>query len=364
MKIGILTLPLVDNYGGILQNYALQQTIKSLGHEPITIRSLNKHFLYRYWPLITTKIIIAKLLGRNSHFPELPFVAKRKPKETQRFVHDMIESTHERYVYMPKDIVGKHKLDAIVVGSDQVWRPMYNELIINMFLSFCTDDKIHRVAYAASFGVDCWEYSKSQTKKCRELIKLFDGISVREASGIALCKKHLGCNAIEVLDPTLLLTCDKYSSICEGVVPATSKYLAAYVLDMNDEKRKVIEAIASKERLPIKWFHTDKSCVLSVEEWIASFRDAAFVVTDSFHGTVFSIIFNHDFYSIVNENRGASRFYSLLLKFGLMERVIASRDVSKIKSGEIDWNSVNKIWAQQRKESIEFLNRNLIGNKH
>lgn len=72
-----------------------------------------------------------------------------------------------------------------------------------------------------------------------------------------------------------------------------------------------------------------------------------------------------DFYnSIVNENRGASRFYSLLLKFGLMERVIASRDVSKIKSGEIDWNSVNKIWAQQRKESIEFLNRNLIGNKH
>lgn len=177
-------------------------------------------------------------------------------------------------------------------------------------------------------------------------------------------QKHLGCNAIEVLDPTLLLTCDKYSSICEGVVPATSKYLAAYVLDMNDEKRKVIEAIASKERLPIKWFHTDKSCVLSVEEWIASFRDAAFVVTDSFHGTVFSIILNHDFYSIVNENRGASRFYSLLLKFGLMERVIASRDVSKIKSGEIDWNSVNKIWAQQRKESIEFLNRNLIGNKH
>lgn len=65
MKIGILTLPLVDNYGGILQNYALQQTIKSLGHEPITIRSLNKHFLYRYWPLITTKIIIAKLLAET-----------------------------------------------------------------------------------------------------------------------------------------------------------------------------------------------------------------------------------------------------------------------------------------------------------
>lgn len=79
MKIGILTLPLVDNYGGILQNYALQQTIKSLGHEPITIRSLNKHFLYRYWPLITTKIIIAKLLGRNSHF-RTPLCSK---KETQ-----------------------------------------------------------------------------------------------------------------------------------------------------------------------------------------------------------------------------------------------------------------------------------------
>lgn len=88
---------------------------------------------------------------------------------------------------MPKDIVGKHKLDAIVVGSDQVWRPMYNELIINMFLSFCTDDKIHRVAYAKIFRCGLL-YIQSQTKKCRELIKLFDGISVREASGIALCK--------------------------------------------------------------------------------------------------------------------------------------------------------------------------------
>ena len=154
---------------------------------------------------------------------------------------------------MPKDIVGKHKPDAIVVGSDQVWRPMYNELIINMFLSFCTDDKIHRVAYAKHLSV--WivgSIQKARQKKCRELIKLFDGISVREASGIALCKKHLGCNAIEVLDPTLLLTCDKYSSICEGVVPATSKYLAAYVLDMNDEKRKVIEAIASKRTASYK----------------------------------------------------------------------------------------------------------------
>ena len=78
MKIGILTLPLVDNYGGILQNYALQQTIKSLGHEPITIRSLNKHFLYRYWPLITTKIIIAT--GQKQPFPGTPLCSK---KETQ-----------------------------------------------------------------------------------------------------------------------------------------------------------------------------------------------------------------------------------------------------------------------------------------
>lgn len=363
MKIGILTLPLVNNYGGILQNYALQQIIRLLGHEPITFRSLNKHLLYYYWPLIFIKVIISKFLNKSSTFPEMPYMVKRRYRKQEQFIQKNIVTTHEKYVYLSNKVIKRKCLEVIVVGSDQVWRPMYNTRISDMFLGFCTKQNIRRIAYAASFGVDNWEFTSKQTNICSKLIKQFDAVSVRETSGITLCKKYLDCDAIEVLDPTLLLPRDKYASICQDIPKNTAKHMIAYVLDMDDSKRQIIESIASENNLPVKYFSADKDSTLSVEEWISAFRDATLVVTDSFHGSVFSIIFNHDFYSIVNSGRGASRFYSLLSKFELTDRILTDTNFIPKNCAGIDWDKVNDILEKKKKESVEFLRKNFEESK-
>ena len=202
--------------------------------------------------------------------------------------------------------------EAIIVGSDQVWRPKYNYRIEDMFLKFAEKLPVRRIAYAASFGVDNWEYTSKQTFECAALAKKFDAISVREESGVKLCKEHLGVDATWVLDPTLLLTKEDYESICRDTPVCNEKYIAVYVLDENENVTATYEKESAARGLVVKKFHADSESTLTVPEWLAMFRDASFVVTDSFHGTVFSIICGKEFKCIYNEGRGAARFESLL----------------------------------------------------
>ena len=182
-----------------------------------------------------------------------------------------------------------------------------------MFLNFCEkEENLKRIAYAASFGVGDWEYSPKQTRECSKLAKKYDAISVREQSGVKLCKEYLGVDATWVLDPTLLLTKEDYLPICKEIPVCNEKYLAVYVLDENDEVTATYEKEAAAHGLVIKKFHADSKSTLTVPEWLAMFRDASYVVTDSFHGTVFSIIFGKEFKSIYNKGRGTARFESLM----------------------------------------------------
>lgn len=146
------------------------------------------------------------------------------------------------------------------------------------------------MAYAASFGVDQWEYSLLQTARCKRLARRLDAVSVREQSGIALCASHLGIKAIETLDPTLLLSPQDYAALCTDVPKVEERFLAAYLLDMDDEKRNIVEHFTSQYQLAVRYVSADQNLSLRVEEWLALFRDAKFVVTDSFHGTVFHLI--------------------------------------------------------------------------
>ncbi len=192
---------------------------------------------------------------------------------------------------------GKYGFDALIVGSDQVWRPMYNYNIEDCFLSFVSHMNLKRVAYAASFGTDKWEFTQQQTEQCAVLAKRFDGISVREKSGVALCNKYLGVNATHVLDPTLLMKSQDYIKLCSHI-SKREPFIFAYVLDESEEKIKSIVNFAERRGLPyfIKGADNTVSDDDTIELWLSYFRDAAFVVTDSFHGTAFSIIFNKDFY--------------------------------------------------------------------
>lgn len=369
MKIGIITLPLHSNYGGILQAYALQTILERMGHEVYIIEK--KKFplslpLYKM-PFSYGKRIIKNLIGcKCSIFYEQKYNRQQSliRLNTDRFISSYIHLVQ----YDDFSDIEESEYDAIVVGSDQVWRPRYFEVnhssIEDAYLKFAEDWKIKRIAYAVSFGTDEWEYSFQQTFDCSRLLKKFEQVSVRESSGAELCHKYFGINVEQVLDPTLLIKKEDYIQLFEKNKVSESKgNLLVYILDEIPEKSELINKIAEEKKLiPFKVNSKVGKGGLSlpeyiqptVEEWIRGFYDAEFVVTDSFHACVFSILFNKPFIVYGNENRGLSRFTSVLNIFGLEERLL--KNLSEYRQfDEIDWNRVNSLLEKKIKDSCKFL---------
>lgn len=377
MKIGIITQPLHINYGGLLQNYALQQVLTRLGHEVYTI---NKNTLGIYsatWYKrlkFSIKQNIKKNIGKQ-YFPlhkEWLYIRQH----CARFVEQEIKTTPMFKTQKElKAIIEKCNFDAYVAGSDQVWRPCYSQNIYNDFLDFCQEKSgIKRVAYAASFGVDNWEFNEEETKKCSELAKLFNAISVREDSGMHLCKEHLGVEAIHVLDPTMLLEKEDYIELVNKVNEKPSNgNLFCYILDNSEEIQKAIIGIEQKEELKsflVKAKNTkltiakneniEDHVIPSPTKWLRAFMDAKMVFTDSFHGCVFSIIFNKPFWVIGNKERGNARFDSLLKQFNLESRRVDINDIDNIDfTAPIDWNEVNTVKKEWQEKSVTFIKENL-----
>lgn len=363
MKIGILTLPLHTNYGGILQAYALQTVLERMGHEVVVIDTPNMKSSPSLWTI--GKRIIKKLLGRKvsifserKHNKEFPIISQY----TQPFIDKYI---HRKVVNTPKELK-KEDFDAIVVGSDQIWRPLYYYEIENAYLAFAKDWEIKRVAYAASFGTDDWEYTSQQTISCRELLRKFEAVSVRESSGIQLCKDYFGVEATHVLDPTMLLNKEDYIRLIEASqTPKSKGTMLYYILDETPKKKALIEQIAKEKKLKLFRVNSrveDHSAPLderiqpSVEQWLRGFYDAEFVVTDSFHACVFSILFDKAFVVIGNKERGMARFNSLLEMFGLNNRMIEDIEhLNKLKSISYSLEELEI----KRNQSIKFLSHSL-----
>lgn len=329
MKIGILTQPLLRNYGCFLQNYALQKILLRLGNDVKTIDYIYPHTslytLFFSWMKTIGYYLIGKKTRRFARYQK----ADSRTQLVDTFVKKNLLTTNIVRTYSKK-IIKTNNFDCIVVGSDQVWRPKYNRNLCDMFLNFTKNLSIKRIAYAASFGVDEWEFSTKQTKMCSSLAKKFDAISVREESGIKLCQDHLGVGATWVLDPTLLLQKEDYSELCKNIPIASENILVAYILDMNDAINELCESIAKEKKLTLKVYRAGNNATQTIPEWLAMFRDASYVVTDSFHGTVFSIIFEKDFKCLYNKNRGAARFESLL-------KLQKSEKIEEMRKFSINW---------------------------
>ena len=273
----------------------------------------------------------------------------------------------------------KQGYNAYIVGSDQVWRPSYNPLQLAMFLSFTGDDNVKRLAYAASFGTSEWMFSSSMTEKCLRLARKFDMITVRENSGIFLCKKYLGVEAMQVLDPTMLLNKEDYLKlVVEENEPQSEGSLFYYFLDPSEEKTRVLDFVSrcnnivpftvmpkcqAENRTKSDIKHRISDCIFpSVASWLRGFNDARIVIVDSFHGAVFSIIFNKPFWVISNPKRGNARFESLLKEFGLEDRLLSSERISDDFDWNkpVNWDTVNEKREQERHRCIQLLNNVLI----
>lgn len=352
MKIGIVTQPLYNNYGGLLQNFALQQVLKRLEHDPKTIDFVRRISFTRYMLSTCKQLLISVLKCRRPQIrPYVAIPAFRNPIMAD-FVNNHIDRTKIVHSYNKKIVNGEH-FDAVITGSDQVWRPIYNSYIEDMFLKF-VPDSIKKIAYAASFGVDTWEYNAEQTETCAKYAKRLDAISVREATGVELCKTYLGMNAQHVLDPTILAGSEAYKPLLKDKTEEQD-YLFAYILDITPEKQAYLESMAKSKGLNLIIRGADKNAILSVEDWLSMIANSSMVITDSFHGTVFSILFHREFYSIVNIARGGTRFTSLLSPLGLEHRM---GNVSQLQSTEvspIDWKQVECFLDKQRQDSMNFL---------
>lgn len=318
MNIGILTLPLHTNYGGILQAYALQNVLEQLGHQA-------EHILRNSPPGILPwhqGLAEADVLYMQQH--------------TDRFINHYIHGTKNAI-----SAVNPGDYDAIVVGSDQIWRYMIaNGMCGNfedVFLRFTEGWDVRRIAYAPSFGLDTWEAPESMIPVVSHLLKQFDAVSARESSGVTMCRELLGVEAQHVVDPTMLLQRADYERLIDACpTPATTDIrggLMCYVLDETPEKTALIDAVA--QRYGLTPFRTNSRVEQTdapladrvqppLEEWLRSFRDASMVITDSFHASVFSILFGKPFIVTGNPLRGLARLQSLLALLQAEEHLVIS----------------------------------------
>lgn len=354
MKIGILTHPLQNNYGGILQNYALQTILLRMGHQPLTLRVGNSPWYYRKWMLSIGKTLLKKCIGLNATFFESPHAREKRRSGMERFINTYIQATPRQKWYNKKQL-RKNGIECLLVGSDQVWRPSYNQHVEDHFLRFASDVNLLKVAYAASFGSDQWEFTPEQTAECRQLIQQFKAVSVREKRGVTFCRKYLDCKAEWVLDPTFLLSVDDYLSLCTHISPS-APFVFAYILDDTPTKRNFCEQIATNAGLPLR-FVTDSTRTAedSPERWLACFRDATLVITDSFHGTVFSLIFEKDFLTFCNSNRGKARFDSLVEIFGIDNHIVSQNDSLPSNIPHLDITQIHACLEKEKLYSLDYL---------
>lgn len=387
MKVGILTLPLSINYGGILQAYALQTVLERLGHETVVI---NRNILWTVpgWklPLIHAvrragRALTGKDIDVDKEISHNNAVLSRS-RYTAMFVSSHIRTvTVDRY-----SDLSERMFDAIVVGSDQIWRPKYFYADIrDAYLHFARKWQIRRVAYAASFGTDEWEYTPEQTAACAALAGRFDAVSVREDGAVELCRSRLGVDSVRLLDPTLLLDAEDYVCLLPpaargGCAGASSGRLFVHFLDGSPQKHSFAEWAGSEWGLspfslqqPAEAGSGISSVTTPgvpagilgewtpqppVEDWIGAFLKADAVVTDSFHGCIFSMIFRKPFIVIGNKERGMSRFVSLLSLLGLEDRLVESAD-GPLPGPDVDFAPAYERLRLLRRDSLDFLRMNL-----
>ena len=374
MKIGILTHPLDYNYGCLLQAFALQKTIKSMGHEVVTIDRFSDPRVaffsqFKNW---MKRIAAHYIKGKNVSIcwnPNLTMDMKRTLfSKTQKFVERNITNTGIVFPSDLKMIDEKYQFDAYVVGSDQVWLPHFSQ---NCFLDFVERDNVKRIFYAASTGSTSFADVPSLAKKCKNLSRKFSGISVREDSLLPVVKKTLGRDAIQVLDPTLLLDAKDYLTACVEKED-DSPIIFTYILDKTDDKQVLVDKVQKDLHLPIvagsvekdyergKRMDINKCIYPSVDHWILNMARAKFVVTDSFHGTCMAITFRKPFVVVGNKARGLNRFLSVLRLFNLENRLITdSTQFSSSFFSQLNNDSISELLEKKRKEAIDYIKRNI-----
>ena len=368
MKIGIITFHWATNYGAVLQAYALQTFLGKLGHDV---------FVIDYMPPRYRKSIINKQLIRRPYLVKENLTEFFKEYRFVRFRKSRLNLT-KSYKSQNELQLNPPECDVYICGSDQVWNPSFTKggegkVTTSYFLDF-GNNKTIRIAYAVSFG--CTSYAEEIKKIVCPLLAKFNAISVRETSGCAIVQ-DIGFPTVDLMpDPTLLLSELDYNDISNETLGYNKPFTFFYIIhDKQLVPKKmeqyfthiVHENVVSTKQLTNSMF--------SIEAWLTHIKQAKYIVTNSFHGVVFSIIYKKQFIAIPVEGPTSGmndRLFTLLDQLGLKHRIVDRYDddsLNNILSGTIDWNHVHEKINYLRNQAMLFFlkhiqyNRGDINNK-
>lgn len=398
MKIGVITFWWSkNNYGQVLQCYALQKMFLRLGHEPFLIRfggastpkkrtvasicmSLLRCALKCLNPLRVAKYFSRRRereLARLERSRALDFESRDR-RDFDGFRMKNLLVSERRYNSFEELCANPPKADVYVVGSDVVWSTAddrFGDWHRAMFLDFGFAETA-RISYAASFGAA--DFGKRYLRAIAPHLKRFSSISVRESTGVEICKKAGRTDAVHVLDPTCLLDKDAYLDVAKSV-PSLKERRCFFFYGLNFDDAKDVYYADQKDfcrsrgcrfiatlsdgmnlaydRLPEAEYAFD-----TIPEWLAHYRDAEYVVTNSFHGVVFAVLLEKQFLLLPLKGRYAvlnARPVSFLASLGLGERIYEGGDFSAKMEAVIDWKSVRETLSEMRERSLEFLKKAL-----
>lgn len=375
-KIGVITfLTTKDNYGQVLQAFALQYVLKQLGNVPFII-NYEKQPYKVWWKNIIITIIHFLFPNWRKPVKNIDLEIKNKKRNFENFIGKYINKTPEIYHTLNELKKSPPSADIYITGSDQVWAQLISDKNNRAYFLDFGPMNIKRIAYAPSFAMPT--YPKELVPQLTKLLKRFDAISVREKNGIAICK-NAGRNDVQVvLDPTLLLDGETYKKLFINHQNKHDPYLFIYCLNiLNPEELEweSIQQYSKKNNLAIittpssgvypakELFDEVTYSYCTIEEWLNNIAFSEVTVTTSFHGIVFCILLNKKFIYVPLKNkfkRANDRVTDLLEMLKLHDRIITDKlSFNKIIDTPIDWLEVNRILSQKRLDSLSFLNNAL-----
>lgn len=315
----ILNMWWSNNYGACLTAYALQQMLKKLGYD-----SLLANYVYQ---------------NKNGFDNSL----------SDKFARKYLRTTKK--LLNQKDLIKLNELtNTFIVGSDQVFR--YDYLDNSYFLDF-VPRKAKKIAFSASFGISTFNCPTEELESYRYLLSRFDYVSVRERSGINIVNETLKRDQVDyIIDPVFCIK-DEYNIIADNSELSIKEepYLLVYILDTNEKKVHFVNEILKSLRVDVKYVTSSTT----VEDWLFLLKNAFYIITDSFHGACFSLIFQKPFLTIINKERGADRFYQLEEIFNLPKGIFLdfSENVSFNGFQYIDYEYISEL-------TKEYVNRAYI----
>lgn len=377
MNIGILTFHFSDNYGAALQAYALRRWLTEQGHHASFIDYRPAHIEHGGRLSLPTSPARIKANLKVVYLAVSSFLHQHFGHQDQKdkFVRFREQFLGVRPEATPTDseasLAAAQAYDLIVAGSDQIWSPSQHfGFDPNYFLAFAQSFPARKISYAASFGRD--QVSAAEAAQLPPLLHHFDAISVREASGVALVERATGHKPANVPDPTLLL--GSYAELTERAAPEPQDpYIFCYGLRSPDNIRQTAELVASQLGCPIlsphnphrRWVEIGQTVYPDPAEWVALVKHARFVVTNSFHGTVFSLLFKKPFIvaGLTGDKASANaRALHLLRAVGLEHRFAPSfsaQNAQTLLAQDIDWAEVDRRLDGLRHAGNAFLNGQL-----